>query len=53
MSPHNQTVTLDQSQHHVINPTNPGGALDDRVEDGLHVRGRPADDAEHLRAVAV
>ena len=37
-----------ESQHHVINPTNPRGALDDRVEHRLHVRGRAADDAEHL-----
>ena len=39
---------LVESQHHVIDPTNPGGALDDGVEDRLHVRGRAADDAEHL-----
>ena len=32
----------------VIDPTNPGGALDDRVEDRLYVRGRAADDTEHL-----
>ena len=37
-----------ESQHHVINPTNPRGALDDRVEHRLHVRWRAADDAEHL-----
>ena len=37
-----------QTQHHVINPTNPRGALDNRVEHRLHVRRRPADDAEHL-----
>ena len=37
-----------ESQHHIINPTNPRGALDDRVEHRLHVRGRAADDAEHL-----
>ena len=37
-----------EAQHHVINPTNPGGALDDGVENRLHVRGRSADDAEHL-----
>ena len=48
MSPRNQNVSLPESQHHVINPTNPGGALDDGVEDRLHVRGRAADDAEHL-----
>ena len=48
MSPRNHNVPLAESQQHIINPTNPGGALDDRVEDRLHVRGRPADDAEHL-----
>ena len=48
MSPRNQTVTLAESQHHIIDPTNPGGALDDGVEHRLHVRRRAADDAEHL-----
>ena len=48
MSPRNQTVPLVESQHHVIDPTNPGGALDDGVEHRLHVGGRAADDAEHL-----
>ena len=48
MSPWQPSVPLVESQHHVINPTNPGGALDDGVEDRLHVRGRAADDAEHL-----
>ena len=48
MSPRNHSVPLVESQHHVIDPTNPGGALDDGVEDRLHVRGRAADDAEHL-----
>ena len=48
MSPRNQNVPLVESQHHVINPANPGGALDDGVEDRLHIRGRAADDAEHL-----
>ena len=48
MSPRNHSAPLAESQHHVINPTNPGGALDDGVEDRLHVRGRAADDAEHL-----
>ena len=48
MSPRNHRVLLVESQHHVINPTNPGGALDDGVEDRLHVRRRAADDAEHL-----
>ena len=48
MSPQNHSVPLAESQHHVIDPTNPGGALDDGVEDRLHVRRRAADDAEHL-----
>ena len=48
MSPRNHSVPLAESQHHVIDPTNPRGALDDGVEDRLHVRGRAADDAEHL-----
>ena len=48
MSPRNHIVALVESQHHVINPTNPCGALDDGVEDRLHVRRRAADDAEHL-----
>ena len=48
MSPRNHSVPLAESQHHVIDPTNPGGALDDGVEDRLHVRRRAADDAEHL-----
>ena len=37
-----------ESQQHVIDPTNPRGALDDGVEHRLHVGGRAADDAEHL-----
>src|SRR5262249_10997786 len=48
MSPCNQTVPLAESQYHVINATNPHGALDDGIENRLHVRGRTADDAEHL-----
>ena len=48
MSPRNHSVSLAESQHHVIDPTNPRGALDDGVEDRLHVGGRAADDAEHL-----
>ena len=31
------TVPLAESQQHIINPTNPRGALDDGVEDRLHV----------------
>ena len=48
MSPRNHSVSFAESQHHVIDPTNPRGALDDGVEDRLHVRGRAADDAEHF-----
>ena len=48
MSPRNQSVPFAESQHHVINPTNPRSALDDSVEHRLHVRRRAADDAEHL-----
>src|SRR5262245_29006656 len=49
MSPRNQCVPLVQPQHHVIDSTNPRGALDDSVEDRLHVGRRPTDDAEHFR----
>src|SRR5262245_34014643 len=48
MGPRNQSVPLVESQQHVINATNPGGARDDGVEDRLHVRRGAADDAEHL-----
>ena len=48
MSPRNHSCPLAESQHHVIDPTNPCGALDDGVEDRLHVGRRAADDAEHL-----
>ena len=48
MSPHNHGVPLVESQRYIINPADPGGALDDGVEDRLHVRGRAADDTEHL-----
>ena len=48
MSPRNRIVSFAESQHHVIDPTNLGGAFDDGVEHRLHVRRRAADDAEHL-----
>ena len=48
MSPRNHSVPLAESQRHVIDPADPGRALDDGVENRLHVRGRAADDAEHL-----
>src|SRR4029453_16413551 len=48
MAPGNHNVSLAQSQDDIINSANPSRALDDGVQYGLHVRGRPADDAEHL-----
>ena len=48
MSPRNHSVTVVESQYHVVDSTNPRGALDDGVEHRLHVRRRAADDAEHL-----
>src|SRR5262245_33985757 len=44
----NHNVLLPESQKHVINPTNPRGALDDGIQNRLHVSGRAADDAKHL-----
>src|SRR5687768_14869752 len=48
MSPRNYNVTLTQPQHYVIDTANLSCALDNGIEDGLHVRGRAADDAEHF-----
>ena len=48
MGPQNHRVPLVESQHHVIDATNSGGAFGNGVEDRLHVRGRAADDAEHF-----
>jgi hypothetical protein len=48
MSPRNHAVFLAETQHHVVDPTNSGRAFDDGIEHRLHVRGRAADDAEHL-----
>src|SRR5262245_53466704 len=45
----NHNVLLPESQKHIINPTNPCGALDNGIKHRLHVRGRTADDAQHLR----
>src|SRR4030095_4001001 len=49
VSPRNHLAFLVKPQLHVIDAANPGGALDDGVENRLHVGGRAADDAEHLR----
>ncbi len=48
MAPHGHSVPLAESQHHVIDSTNLGRALNDGVEDRLYVGGRAADNAEHL-----
>src|SRR5262245_47959813 len=48
MSPRNQSVALTESQLHVIDPTNPGRALDDSIKHRLYIRRRPADNAKHL-----
>ena len=48
MSPRKYSVRLAESQQHVIDAANLSGALDDGIEDRLYVRGRAADDAEHL-----
>src|SRR5262249_50271780 len=48
MSPRSEHGAVLESQHHVIDPTNLCGALDDGVEHRLHVRQRVADNTEHL-----
>src|SRR5262250_285984 len=48
MSPRNHSVPLLESQHHVIDQTNPGRALNDGIQYRLYVGRRAADDAEHL-----
>jgi hypothetical protein len=39
MSLRNHHVAIAESQHHVIDPTNPSGALDNGIEHRLHVYG--------------
>jgi hypothetical protein len=41
-------IALAESQNYVINTANPRGALDNGIEDRLHIGGWTADDAEHL-----
>src|SRR5262245_52380788 len=48
MRPNDLHASFNEPQHHVIDPTNPRGALDDGIEHRLHVGGRTADDPEHL-----
>src|SRR5262249_54477976 len=48
MGTRNHHGPLVESQHHVVDSTNPRCALDNGVEDRLYVGRRAADDAEHL-----
>src|SRR5262249_60678053 len=48
MSPCNHHLIFAESQPHIINPTNPGGALDDGVQDRLHLWRSAAEYATHL-----
>src|SRR5437879_1481942 len=48
MPARNHHVSLTESEHHVVDPTNPSSALDDGIEHRLHIRRRAADDGEHL-----
>ena len=45
MSPWSHGGSFPESQHYIINPTNPSSALDDGIEHRLDVRRRAADDA--------
>src|SRR5262245_40610393 len=48
MSTRNHHGPLVESQHHVIDSTGLCRALDDGVQNRLHVRGRAADNAQHF-----
>src|SRR5262249_13798918 len=48
VGPQNHGVPIAESYQHVIDPTNSCRALDDGVEDRLHVSRRAADYAQHL-----
>src|SRR4029450_12987459 len=48
MSACNHSAVFAKAQYHIVDPTNPGGTLDNGVEDRLHIGGGAADDAEHL-----
>ena len=48
MSPHNHCFPFAESERYIINPTNPRGACHNLVKHRLHIRGRAADDTEHL-----
>ena len=48
MSPRNQNVSLVESQHHVINTTNPSGALYNGIEDRLKISRRACDHPQNV-----
>jgi hypothetical protein len=48
MGTRNHGVPLAQSQHHIINSTNPSRALNDGIKNWLRIGRRAPDDAEHL-----
>src|SRR6516165_8673676 len=48
MSSRNHRGLLTESQHYIFNAANPRSTFDDGVEYGLHIRRRPADNAQHL-----
>ena len=48
MSPRDHCVPGSKSQVYVIDSANPRRALDNGIQHRLHVRRRPADDAEHF-----
>ena len=48
MRPRDKAGPFAEPQYHVIDPTNSCRALDDGIEDRLHIGGRATNDAEHL-----
>src|SRR5215467_8179444 len=48
MSSRNHAFPFAESQRHIIDPTNLGSALDNRVEHRLQIGRRAANDAEHF-----
>src|SRR5262245_49862905 len=48
MSPNDLHAPFNEPQYYVINPTNSGGALHNRVKHRLNICRRATDDVEHL-----
>jgi hypothetical protein len=42
------TLRVPEPEHYVVNSTNPGGALDNRIEHRLHIRRRATDYPEYF-----